>query len=153
MCGEWSVYAGNWRRKEGRGKKMAKIFLSVTINRFFFWTLNAVFVFKLSGFQGGLPGIDVGSGQKHFPEMALEMHGTELHAVCESHPCLSVLSSGACSVFLCRAQGMRTLFSQCLRCAQCSTKATDGQVLEIGVPAPATAASWLGRAFLLQWSL
>lgn len=51
-------------RKEGvfAGEKLAKIFLSVRINRFFFWALSAVFVFKLSGSQGGLPGIDVGRG-------------------------------------------------------------------------------------------
>lgn len=60
MCGIRSVYAGNWRFFAG--EKLAKIFLSVTINRFFFWALNAVFVFKLSGFQGGFPGIDVGRG-------------------------------------------------------------------------------------------
>lgn len=60
----WRTFCICWKLEEkGRkGEKMAKFFLSVTINRFFFWTLNAVFVFKLSGFQGGLPGIDVGSG-------------------------------------------------------------------------------------------
>lgn len=49
-------------RKEGvsAGEKLAKIFLSVTISKFFIWALNALFVFKLSGLGGGLPGIDVG---------------------------------------------------------------------------------------------
>lgn len=40
---------GGGGRKEGRvsaGEKLAEIFLSVTINSFFFWALNAVFVFK-----------------------------------------------------------------------------------------------------------
>lgn len=51
-----------WKLEEKGRKRFlhAKIFFSVMINRLFFWALNAVFVFKLSGFQGGLPGIDVG---------------------------------------------------------------------------------------------
>lgn len=66
QCVEYVLYTleTGGERKEGffAGEKLAKIFLSVTINRFFFWALNAVFVFKLSGFQGGFPGIDVGRG-------------------------------------------------------------------------------------------
>lgn len=47
---------------------------------------------------------------------------------------------------------MKTLFSQRLRCAQCSTEVTgsDGQVLETSVPTAAGGASQLGRALLLQ---
>ena len=53
-------------RKEGvfAGEILAKIFLSVTINRFFFWALNAVFVFKLSSFLGGTSGNRCGEGIK-----------------------------------------------------------------------------------------
>lgn len=88
----WRVFCIHWKLKEKRRKgfcrkKLAKIFLSVTINRFFFWALNALFVFELSGFQEGLPGIDVGRAQKCFPERMLEVPDRELCAACEPHPC------------------------------------------------------------------
>lgn len=72
------------------------------------------------------------------------MRGTELCAVHESHPSSVPLSPGACGVSpVCRAQGMRTLFSQCLRRARCSTKVMgwDGQALETSVPSAAAGMS------------
>lgn len=140
-------------RKEGvfAGEKLAKIFLAVMINRFFFWALNGVFVFKLSGFQGGLPGIDARKGCSRFPERTLKC--PVLHCVLVANLIPVVFSPLVWSLWclLCVRSSEDEDFSRCLGCAQCFTKVMglDGQVLETSVPTAATGASQHGRALLL----